>query len=365
MTTPSVTSAPTTAPSTPSAPTNSAPPATPAKPSAPATGSSGNAPAAGKSPSFGKSAADIAASAVAAATGDAKAPTGTPQEGAPEAAAAKAPEQPAEQRKFKIKVNGVEREVTEEQAIRYAQMGYGAQEKFQEAATLRKQVEQALEAMKTDPFGVLSQLGVDVDSIAEERLAKRMQRDLLTPEQRELEELREWRKQNQETEQQTRQQAEEQKKQAVFREQMQRAAKQYDTDISQALAAANLPRIPEAVRDVAAKLLAAREHGVDMDVNTAVEMVREADHARLQAYVGKLAGKQLLDFLGEHVVKELRKHDLEMIRARRAGKIDVPQSAAGDPTPSAPQAPAPARPAGDQKLKTAEWMEMIRKKAGV
>ena len=119
------------------------------------------------------------------------------------------------------------------------------------------------------------------------------------------------------TEEQKRKEAEEAHKesikQAELKQHMERAAKQYDVEITNALNTANLPKIPETVRDVAQRLLNARQKGYDLDVPTAVELVKEADQTRLTSYCKGLKANALLHFLAADIVREIRSHDFAMI----------------------------------------------------
>ena len=73
---------------------------------------------------------------------------------------------------LKIKANGEEHELSEEQAKVLAQKGLAADEKFKEAAQIRKQTEALIKQLKEDPIAVLQHphVGLDFRKIAEEYL---------------------------------------------------------------------------------------------------------------------------------------------------------------------------------------------------
>ncbi len=103
-----------------------------------------------------------------------------------------APSEPkAEARKFKLKAQGREMELSEEELLKHASMGLSAQEKWQEAATLRKQNEAFLRELKTNPLSILQNpaLGIDMQNIAMEYLAKQIDQELLSPEERRIREM--------------------------------------------------------------------------------------------------------------------------------------------------------------------------------
>lgn len=64
-----------------------------------------------------------------------------------------------ESKKYKVKVDGVESEVDENELLTSYQKGRSADKKFQEAAELRKQLEAFVENVKANPNELLTQLG--------------------------------------------------------------------------------------------------------------------------------------------------------------------------------------------------------------
>lgn len=95
--------------------------------------------------------------------------------------------------KFKIKASGQDRELTRAEMERYASMGISANEKWEEAAQLRKHHDAFLKQLQSDPMSILSrqELGLDFNSLAMQHLSKQIEAELaaaeeaeLTPEQR-------------------------------------------------------------------------------------------------------------------------------------------------------------------------------------
>src|SRR5437870_5570043 len=117
----------------PSAPTTAVAPAAPATPPTPVTPASSGAPAAG---------AKAEPKAAPAKAPDAKADAGK--------------EKPAEPHQFKVKIDGVEQELT----LSELQRGYGsnkaAQKKFAEAAEIQKTSQAILDEFKKNPRGAVS-----------------------------------------------------------------------------------------------------------------------------------------------------------------------------------------------------------------
>ncbi len=92
-------------------------------------------------------------------------------------------------RAYKLKVGGKDVEVDETELLKRAQMGYSADEKWQEAAKMRKQMDGFIQLLQRDPTKALEQMGYDVDKLAEERIQQRIIEMQKSPEQLEREKL--------------------------------------------------------------------------------------------------------------------------------------------------------------------------------
>ncbi len=274
-------------------------------------------------------------------------------------ASAQAAQKAEEVRKWKLKVNGQERELGESELLRRAQLGYSADEKFQQASEMRQMTEQFFDALKKNPLAVLThpELGINFREVAEGYLAKELQREMLPPEQRELEDLREF-KRKQEEDAQTREQEQmTQTQQNEARQLQARAAKEYDTKITEVLQATNLPKTPYTVKRVAELLKGALTKGYDLDVQTAVDMVNEGYNKDFKSLFGGLKGEPLVKFLGDDVLREIRQYDLARIKA----KLESPAAPAQATPPSTPRTNTAEQP----QMRPAEWLDMVRKKAGI
>jgi hypothetical protein len=355
-TTPVATSAPAaSAPS--SSPTPSAAPS-----AAPATKSA--APSTGSAPSNGAPQAPKGtqeARTEAAANGSTAAPEATTaQQAATEAAKEAA-------RKLKLKVNGKEMELDESEVVRRAQLASAADERFREAAEMRKSAEQFFQTLINDPKSVLLHPElrdkINFRALAEEYLGSELKRELMSPEERELHEVREWRKQQEEQQQRTQQEQMTKAQQEEMTRLQQRAAQEYDRKISDVLAESNLPKNAYTVKRVAELLHGALTKGYDLDVQTAVDMVREGYMSDVQALVGGLDGEALLKLLGDDITKKLRKHDLARIKAQleQSANVDAVVPQASDAI--VPQ--ARRKPDENRQLRPDEWREEIRRKAGL
>src|SRR5271165_1509102 len=93
----------------------------------------------------------------------------------------------AAKKAYKLKVGGKDLEVDEAELMKRAQMGYSADQKWQEAAQMRKQMESFIHLLQNDPGKALAQMGHDVDKLAEDRIKARIEEMQKSPEQVERE----------------------------------------------------------------------------------------------------------------------------------------------------------------------------------
>lgn len=186
---------------------------------------------------------------------------------------AKKAEARAEKLRKKLKVGGKEIEVDEDELVKRAQMGFSAEEKWQEAAKMRKQVESFINMLQQDPATALEKMGFDVDALAEARIRQRIEEMQKSPEQLELERIRrenEQIKAERERERQQLQQAEMQRMQEQF-------AVQIDNEITEALDSPEfgLPKNPYFVKRIADVMIYGLKNGKDISAKRAAEIVRD------------------------------------------------------------------------------------------
>jgi len=177
-------------------------------------------------------------------------------------------------RKYKAKVDGKESEVDYDELVR----GYGhnsaANARMREAAELKKAAESREKALMdniygwkdnpTSAFDALEKLGIDVDSIAHERVLKKMQLEMMSPEERETYDMKQElsRYKSKET-----QQAEAKRQQEIL-EMRQKSATQLENGILDYLQ--GKPNIsPAVVGRAVDAMIAAAEDGKDISIDEA------------------------------------------------------------------------------------------------
>jgi hypothetical protein len=274
----------------------------------------------GRSSGFDSAAADAAMKPTLGSS--AKAPA------APKDAAPKAPTA-AEKRKYQLKVDGqdIEEELSDDDVRVRLQKAHAVDKRFQEVASQRKAIEEALKTIKTDPAKALKEIaGLDLDEWAEKRILERYQEAMLPEAEREKAEMQ--RKladyERQFEEQKT---AAETAKQQAYEQQVFEKTEQefisaveqlgYDKGFSRTVLVPMMAEIAESALD----------YGVEL---TPSQMASEANK-RLETIhrrqVQGLKGEQLLRYLGDDVVTEAIRAKLSATRGTAAAPSTPPPPA--------------------------------------
>lgn len=263
---------------------------------------------------------------------------------------------PAERKIWKLKADGEEFEfdATDEEAVKREIMkARGANKRFESAAQMRKEAEQAFSMLK-DPASLRQilqdpRVGVDLKKFAEDYVWEQIQEAQLTPEQKAQ---RDKDRRLAEYEDRDRQAAEAGKTRQQQEQQAQYETG-YETKITKALETGGIPKTAAAVSRMAEYLYRAVEHGVDLSPEDLVDQVRTDYMADFTSVLGAADGEQLLKIIGEANAEKLRKADL--------GRLKNPQ---GNPFPqrSAARQQADSKPTAREPRKAgSEWRDDIVK----
>lgn len=188
----------------------------------------------------------------------------SPEEAQAEAEASSKEEIKALKKKYSLKVNNKEKDIEldlndDAEVSRYLQKAMAADEKFQEASSLRKQVEQLIGELKKNPLAILRhpELGIDVKMLAQQVLNEELEEMELSPEQKKIKELEAALKGKEE-----REKALEEERSAAERAKFEeQAMSELDEQITGALSKSSLPKSQYVVRRIADTMLAAMEMG--------------------------------------------------------------------------------------------------------
>lgn len=233
-------------------------------------------------------------------------------------------------RRVRVKVDGVEREVTLRDAMRDYELRAASHKRLEEAAKTRKEVEaeraqmrQLVELMR-DPAGLLSlaqELGVSTQTLREH-----IEREAAIPEDqkrlREIERRERALKERDEAEKKAREKAQADAETKRWRE-------QYARELSQAAEAAGM-KSPRVVQRMAQVMHSALESGVRMTAEEAAATVRE----ELYGEVGALDADTLRSVLGDKL-DVIRKQ--EVARATQGRDATRPRPGGNGGGQKAPQ----------------------------
>lgn len=180
----------------------------------------------------------------------------------------------AAKKAYKLKVGGRDVEVGEDELLKRAQMGYSADEKWQEASRMRKEMDSFIQLLQRDPAQALEQMGFNVDELAENRIKAKIEEMRKSPEQLEREKIERELKSLKEEREREREQA---RQQEMTRLQDQFAV-EIENDISGALDSNTygLPKSPYVVKRIADTMILAMQEGRRTN-NTKLMNIKAAD----------------------------------------------------------------------------------------
>jgi hypothetical protein len=243
-------------------------------------------------------------------------------------------------KKYSLKVRGqtIEREVdlSDDEFIKnQLQLAEVSKLSMQQAAEIKKAYEKEMQRLRSNPWEMLQELGLDGDALAEERIQRRIEEMKKSPEQlekekyqRELEEARAEAKKLKEE----RDNIEAQKLQ-------EQAAIQINDEIDKALNGhKSLPNSPMVRRRIADTMLWAMENGhPEVSAEDVVPLVQREMREELQRLYSEMPEEALEDFIG--------KQNIDRMRKKRLATTKVPGVNQVKPTTQSIKSQEPAKPA--------------------
>lgn len=263
--------------------------------------------------------------------------------------------QPPAKKKYKYKADGeeFEEELDDTELQRRLSLSKAAYRRMEQAAKTQKQAEQFVRMLQQDPMAVLSNpqiMGQEkFREIAENFLAKQLEEQMLSPEERYRKEMEEKLRKYEEQEKTAKQRAEE--------EQMIKLQEHYQQDyekkIMQGLQSQNLPKTAKTVRRMAELMAKSAEHGIDLSPEHLGELVKQDYINEMKEMFGSTEGDVLLSLLGEDVGNKIRKADLAKLRGSGVGNQRYQPSQQFNE--SAPR----------EKVKASDYDAFLKKKLGI
>jgi hypothetical protein len=249
-------------------------------------------------------------------------------------------------KKFKLKIQGkeVEREVNlgdDDYLRNQFQLAEMSKRSMQESAELKKAYQAEIDRMRKDPWSVLSELGLDPDSLAEARIQERIEEMRKSPEQLEKER---YQKELQEAREESKRLKDE-KAQLEMSKLQEQASTQIQSEINEALSAhRSLPNSKYVVRKIADSMLWAMNNGFpDVSAQDVIPLVEQEMRKEFDQFYDEMPDEMLEKFIGQKTSERMRKRRLSktkanpnvgQVKATTASVNTQPQEKAKDKLPA-------------------------------
>jgi hypothetical protein len=238
--------------------------------------------------------------------------------------------QTPEIKKYKLKLGEQEEEIPEAELAELVKAGRNAnltQKEAQELKSLLQQLKENPRKMLADP-----KLGVDLYKLAEETLLEKIQQDMLTPEQKKLQEYEKRFKEIEEKEKSEK----EKKEQETLAQAESYWADQYDKMFDEALTSSGLRKTPKTIKRMAEIAALKLERHQEFDAKLLAEAVREDYLAELKDLLGSSDEDALLTLLEDDISNKIRKADLKRLKSTpSAGSVTLVPRSKSVPKPEA------------------------------
>lgn len=207
-------------------------------------------------------------------------------------------------KRFRLKVNGAEREVEEAQYHTLAQKGLAADERWREAQRVQAERDELERMLQENPIELLRKRGLDVDYLTAQYVLKQAEAEQETPEQRKIREYEE-KLQSYERE---KAEAAEAERQAAFQAKQEASRQEYGEKFSSALEKAGIPRGPQAawaLSRMAQLEMQNLEQGLEFTADQLAQIVSSDMLTEQHSLFGALDGEPLLERLGPELVQKV------------------------------------------------------------
>lgn len=220
-------------------------------------------------------------------------------------------------RRFKVKIDGEEKEVDLDTMTRDYQLASASQKRFKEAATLKKEAEAFVELLRKDPTRALTHpdIGVDVKKLAEDILIEELEQANLSPEERELRELKRQLAAKEEAERAAKEEAEK----AQLDAEAVKWAEDFNSKAPQALEKHSLPVNTFTMTRLRDYAIEGLENGYEIPADQLASLVKEDYQSAIKELFSS-SPDIIRSLVGEDNLKKIRDIDLQRIKDPKAEK---------------------------------------------
>lgn len=233
-----------------------------------------------------------------------------------------------EKKSYKVKVDGQELDVTEEALVKEYELKQASYKRMQEAARKERELQAIYEQIEADPIKFLESKNKNAREAAEKYLAKVLQAEMMSPEEREQQKVKE---ELEKYKSEEKKRAEKEEAARIAQEEQKEAAR-LDDEISTALEQSQLAKTPYTIKRIAHKMYTNIKAGIDISAKDAIEMVQEEDFNDIKVSAKDLSGEQLIKLLGDDLVSKIRKAELGRLKSNPTSAR--PKQAASTSSPS-------------------------------
>jgi CRP-like cAMP-binding protein len=206
-------------------------------------------------------------------------------------------------RRFKVKVDGAELEVDENELLRGYSHQKAANKQLQEGKAAKKQAEEFISMMK-DPqklFEVIQKLGHDPRMLSEKYLASQLEDEMMDPRDRELRDTKNKLRQIEDMERMQKEHVEKQR----LNDLKAKYSQEYETQFVDALKGSGLPPTKAMVGEMAKYISQSAKIGFKMTPGEAAQLVKEDIQRSQLALYGNADGETLLKLLGDEAASKI------------------------------------------------------------
>lgn len=244
---------------------------------------------------------------------------------------------------FQVNGKEVEKEIDlsdEDGLHELLQKGFAADERFQKASSIEKQMKEFAQVLQSDPIQALIAAGHDPDKVAEMYMQQRIEEMQKSPEQLQLEQLQK----QVEDERTLREKLEQENASAAQSRAQEEYSRQLDDEITTALGGSDLPKSPYVVKRIAENLMIALEQGNEdisvPDILPIVERqikgeIRQMFEAMPEEIVEKVLGTDVSTKLRKRRLKKMKKTPEGASKVQPTGQSEIKRALA-DKEPEAP-----------------------------
>lgn len=241
-------------------------------------------------------------------------------------------------KKFKLTVDGHEFEEeidlnNEEQIKKELQLARAAKKRMAEASETKRRAMSIIKDYENNPEDLFRKLGPKGHEIAEKILLEKIQSEMMTPEQREVMEMKKKLQAYEENERKSK----EEKENEIKASYEAKIAQDFQAKIIKAIDAAKLPKSPDVVKRTAQLLKKNLDLGLELTVEDLAQEVKEEFKGGISSLIKDSEVDQLIELLGPEVMKKIRKYDLEKLKEKGLKQFSkssnsITQSSKQDPS---------------------------------